>query len=291
MVLLLMIKVVSCMLENFNNMLEKAKNGKYAIPHFNINNCEWAKYILEECNELQTPVIIGVSESAVKYMGGYNTVSKMIEGLIIDLKITIPVCLHLDHGSCFKNCKKAIDAGFSSVMIDASKENIQENIKITSKTTEYAHKKGVSVEAELGYIGTATTQKSMKNTTAEQCVEFYNATKIDALAPALGSIHGLYKKKPNLDFKTMNEIKHSIPIPIVLHGGTGIPELQLKKAISCGISKININTDLQVVWSKDVRKYLKYNKKIYDPRKIISSGEKAIKKRVKEIVTLCRNTI
>ena len=279
------------MLENLNNMLKKAKNNKYAVPHFNINNCEWAKYILEECNVLQTPVIIGVSESAVKYMGGYNTVSMMVNGLIKDLDITIPVCLHLDHGSSFESCKRAIDAGFSSVMIDASKNNIEENINITAKTVDYAHQKGVSVEAELGYIGTAESENFMKNTTVEQCIEFYNATKIDALAPAVGSVHGIYKRKPNLDFETVSKISSSIPIPIVLHGGTGIPEKQLRKSISCGISKININTDLQIAWSKAVRKYLKCNKKVYDPRKIISSGEQAIKERIKEIVTLCRKTI
>ena len=279
------------MLENFNDMLEKAKKNKYAVPHFNINNCEWTKYILEECNELKTPVIIGVSESAIKYIGGYNTISMMVSGLIKDLNITIPVCLHLDHGSSFESCKKAIDAGFSSVMIDASKNNIEENIKITTKTVNYAHQKGISVEAELGYIGTAEAQDSMKNTTAEQCIGFYNATKIDAIAPAIGNVHGIYKKKPNLDFETISEINNSISIPIVLHGGTGIPEKQLRKSISCGISKININTDLQVAWSKAVRKYLKYNKKVYDPRKIISSGEQAIKERIKEIVTLCRESI
>lgn len=277
--------------ENLNSMLKKAKENKYAVPHFNINNCEWAKYILEECNELQTPVIIGVSEGAIKYIGGYNTVSMMISGLIKDLNVTIPVCLHLDHGSSFESCKKAIDAGFSSVMIDASKKNIEENISITTKTVNYAHQKGVSVEAELGYIGTTASQNSMRNTTAEECIELYNATGIDALAPAIGSVHGIYKKKPNLDFETISKISSNIPIPIVLHGGTGIPKDQLKKCISCGISKININTDLQIAWNKAVRKYIKCNKKVYDPRKIISSGEQVIKERIKEIVTLCRESI
>lgn len=277
--------------ENLNSMLKKAKENKYAVPHFNINNCEWTKYILEECNELQTPVIIGVSEGAIKYIGGYNTVSMMISGLIKDLNVTIPVCLHLDHGSSFESCKKAIDAGFSSVMIDASKNNIEENISITTKTVNYAHQKGVSVEAELGYIGTTASQNSMRNTTAEECIEFYNATGIDAIAPAIGSVHGIYKKKPNLDFETISEIGSNIPIPIVLHGGTGIPKDQLRKCISCGISKININTDLQIAWNKAVRKYIKCNKKVYDPRKIISSGEQVIKERIKEIVTLCRESI
>ena len=277
--------------ENLNSMLKKAKENKYAVPHFNINNCECAKYILEECNELQTPVIIGVSEGAIKYIGGYNTVSMMISGLIKDLNVTIPVCLHLDHGSSFESCKKAIDAGFSSVMIDASKNNIEENISITTKTVNYAHQKGVSVEAELGYIGTTASQNSMRNTTAEECIEFYNATGIDAIAPAIGSVHGIYKKKPNLDFETISEIGSNIPIPIVLHGGTGIPKDQLRKCISCGISKININTDLQIAWNKAVRKYIKCNKKVYDPRKIISSGEQVIKERIKEIVTLCRESI
>lgn len=276
------------MLVNFNEMLMSAKKGKYAVPHLNINDLEWTKYILEKCNELQVPVILGVSEGAAKYMGGFNTISGMVKGLLKDLNITIPVCLHVDHGSSKETCMKAIDAGFTSVMIDASRYELEENIKITRDVVEYAHAKGVSVEAEVGHIGGTEDNitSSATNATLEDCLTLYQNTGIDSLAPALGSVHGFYKGEPNLDFETMKIINENLPIPLVLHGGTGIPDDKIKKAISCGISKININTDLQSVWSKAVRKFLTENKEAYDPRKIIGSGEQAIKKRIEEIVTL-----
>ena len=276
------------MLVNFNEMLLKAKKEKYAVPHLNINDLEWAKYILEKCNELNIPVILGVSEGAAKYMGGYHAVAGMVKGLMEDLNIQIPVCLHVDHGSSKEACIKAIDAGFTSVMIDASRYPLAENIKITKEVVDYAHARGVSVEAEVGHIGGTEDNitASATNATLEDCLTLYENTKIDALAPALGSVHGFYKGEPNLDFATMKIINENLPIPLVLHGGTGIPEDKIKKAISCGISKININTDLQSVWSKAVRKFLEENQEVYDPRKIIGSGEQAIKTRIEQLVTL-----
>ena len=212
----------------------------------------------------------------------------MVKGLMEDLNITIPVCLHVDHGSSKETCIKAIDAGFTSVMIDASRHELEENIRITKEVVEYAHERGVSVEAEVGHIGGTEDNitSSATNATLEDCLTLYNNTKIDALAPALGSVHGFYKGEPNLDFETMKTINEQLPIPLVLHGGTGIPDDKIKKAISCGISKININTDLQSVWSKAVRKFLEENQDVYDPRKIIGSGEQSIKNRIEEIVTL-----
>lgn len=276
------------MLVNFKEMLMDAKKGKYAVPHLNINNLEWTKYILEKCNELQVPVILGVSEGAAKYMGGYDVIVGMVKGLMKDLNITIPVCLHVDHGSSKETCIKAINAGFTSVMIDASRHELDENIKITKEVVEYAHERGVSVEAEVGHIGGSEDNitSTSTNATLEDCLTLYENTGIDSLAPALGSVHGFYKGEPNLDFVTMEEINENLPIPLVLHGGTGIPDDKIKKAISCGISKININTDLQSVWSKAVRQFLDENKDVYDPRKIIGSGEQAIKNRIEEIVTL-----
>ena len=275
------------MLVNFNEMLQEAKKNKYAIPHFNINNLEWTKYILEEMQELNLPVILGVSEGAKKYMGGFYTVRLLVEGLIKDLNITIPVCLHLDHGSSFESCKEAIDAGFSSVMIDASKYDLETNKKITSQVVNYAHPKGVSVEAEVGHVGGTedNVYGDIFRATLEDCLEI-SKTNIDALAPALGSVHGLYKGKPNLDFERMKEINEALPIPLVLHGGTGIPYDMIKKAISCGISKININTELQVTWHNAVVKFIKENETVYDPRKVISSGEKIMKEKIKELVTV-----
>lgn len=276
------------MLVNFNEMLQRAKEGHYAVPQFNINNLEWTKYILEKCNELKIPVILGVSEGAAKYMGGFLVVSSMVKAMVESLKIEIPVCIHLDHGSSFESCKAAIDAGFTSVMIDGSKHELKENIEITKAVVDYAHERGISVEAEVGHIGGTedNVSSSILNATLEDCVELYKNTGIDSLAPALGSVHGFYKGEPNLDFKTMQEINNTLPIPLVLHGGTGIPEDKIKQAISCGISKININTDLQVVWSKAVREFLNTDEKVYDPRKVIGSGESAMKNQINKIVTI-----
>lgn len=283
-----MISLGDKMLVNLNQMLKKAKEEHYAVPHFNINNLEWTKFILEECNELNVPVILGVSEGAVKYMGSYLVVADMVKALVKSLNIKIPVCLHLDHGSSLESCISAIDAGFSSVMIDGSRLPLEENIKITKDVVSYAHERGISVEAEVGHIGTTEDNmtKEETNATLEDCQILYENTDIDALAAALGSVHGFYKKEANLDFETMELINKSLPVPLVLHGGTGISDDKIRMAISKGISKININTELQSVWSKAVRKYLLENEDVYDPRKIISSGEAAMKERISEIVTL-----
>ncbi len=279
------------MLVNAKDMLTKAFKGKYAIPQFNINNLEWTKYILEECDNLDSPVILGVSEGAIKYMGGYKTVFKLVEGLISDLKIKIPVVLHLDHGSSVESCKKAIDNGFTSVMIDASKYELGKNIQITKEVKEYACLHNVTVEAEIGHIGEVGNKREKEDLYAsvDYCKKIKNETNIDFLAPALGSVHGLYKGKPKLDFKRMKEIKEAINIPLVLHGGTGIFDYQIKKAIDNGIAKININTELQVAWNEKVRCYLKENKDVYDPRKIIGSGQFAIKEKIREKIILFRN--
>ena len=275
------------MLVNFIEMLNKAKKEKYAIPHFNINNLEWTKYILEECQKLNIPVILGVSDGAATYMGGYNTIYGMVTGLINDLGITIPVCLHVDHGSS-ETCKKAIDAGFTSVMIDASKLPLEENIKVTKEVVDYAHSKGVSVEAEVGHIGgTEDNITSIEtNATLDECISLYENTKIDAIAPALGSVHGFYKGEPNLDFDRMKLINETLPIPLVLHGGSGIPDDQIKKAIECGTSKINVNTELQYAWTQGVREKLKIDNEVYDPRKVIGSGEINLKEIIDKKVSL-----
>ena len=271
------------MLCNTKDMLLDAFNNKYAICQFNINNLEWAKYILEECEKNLSPVILGVSESAVKYMGGYNTVSMMITGMMLDLNITIPVALHLDHGSSVESCKKAIDAGFTSVMIDTSIYELDENIKIVNEVCDYARIYDVSVEAEIGNI--VSDEKKVNGdslATVEDSIKLYKSTKIDSLAPAVGSIHGICKENPKLDFDRTKEISASLNIPLVLHGGTGISDEDIRKIIECGISKININTELQVVWSNSIKEYLKNNNDVYDPRKIISSGEENMKKAISD---------
>ena len=279
------------MLVNSKEILEKAKQGNYAVPHFNINNLEWTRYILEEMQELNSGVILGVSEGAIKYMGGVNVVANLVKSLIKDLNIQIDVVLHLDHGSSFEICQKCIDAGFTSVMIDASHYPLLENINITKRVVEYAHSKNVTVEAEIGQIGGSEDDMEGKNYNAklEDVITLVNSTNIDSIAPALGSVHGLYKGKPNLDFITMKKISENVSIPLVLHGGTGIPDNLIQEAIRNGINKININTELQIAWASEVRKFLKENETAYDPRKVITSGEKAIKKVVKEKTKLFKN--
>lgn len=267
------------MIVSTKEMLEKAFQSHSAIVQFNINNLEWTKFILEKCNEMQKPVILGVSESAIHYMGGYHVVVNMIKGLISDLNIVIPVAIHLDHGSSIESCQKAIEAGFTSVMIDASKYDIETNIKITKKVVEIAHPNKVTVEAEIGRVGGVEDQTASEvyYANVEESYRLVKETHIDSLAPAIGNVHGLYKGDSKLNFELMQQISQKVKIPLVLHGGTGIDEEKIKKAISCGIAKLNINTELQVAWSNAIRKYLDENKDIYDPRKIIQSGENAIK--------------
>lgn len=279
------------MLVSTKEMLETAQLEKRAIPQFNINNLEWTKYILEECNILNYPVILGVSEGAIKYMGGYLTVVNLVKGLINDLNITIDVAIHLDHGSSFLSCKTAIDSGFTSVMIDASKYSLEDNIKETKDVVEYAQRYNVSVEAEIGHVGGSEDNVSSELLLANPltCNDFVKTTKIDSLAPAIGSVHGLYKGEPKLDFLLLTQIKELTNIPLVLHGGTGIYPEQIKKAISLGVCKVNINTELQVGWAKEVKDFIKNNELVYDPRKIISSGELAIKEIVKKNIMLFKN--
>lgn len=268
------------MLVNAKDMLNKALIEKYAVCQFNINNLEWAKFILEECNKNKAPVILGVSEGAVKYMGGYKVVFNVVNSLVNELNIAIPVALHLDHGSSFDACKKAVDAGFTSVMIDASKYPIEENCTITKKVVIYAGD-NISVEAEVGHVGGSEDEvvADIMYATTEDSIKIAN-TRIDFLAPALGSVHGLYKGEPKLNFERMKEIRDILKMPLVLHGGTGIPDHQIIEAINSGISKININTELQIAWTNSVRAYLIENTEVYDPRPIIKAGEAAIKESV-----------
>lgn len=270
------------------DMLNKADNGKYAVPHFNINNLEWTRFILEECEKLKTPVILGVSEGAGKYMGGFKTVADMVKNLVNYLNITIPVALHLDHGSSYESCIDAIDSGFTSVMIDASKYSIEENIRITKQVVAYAHKRNVTVEAEVGAVGGEEdgVADELAYAKVEDATRLVKETGIDFLAPALGSVHGIYKGEPKLDFVRMVKIHELVNLPLVLHGGSGIPDELIKKAISCGICKININTELQIAWSQGVRQFLSEDDKVYDPRKIIKSGEGTMKEMIKEKVML-----
>ncbi|MFB5193794.1 class II fructose-bisphosphate aldolase [Neobacillus sp. KR4-4] len=270
-------------LVSMKEMLIKAKAEGYAVGQFNLNNLEFTQAILQAAQAENSPVILGVSEGAARYMSGFKTVVKMVEGLMEDLKITVPVAIHLDHGSSFDKCKEAIDAGFTSVMIDASHHPFEENIEITSKVVDYAHSKGVSVEAELGTVGGQeddVVADGVIYADPKECEELVKRTGIDCLAPALGSVHGPYKGEPNLGFAEMEEIGNITDLPLVLHGGTGIPLKDIQKSVSLGTAKINVNTENQIASAKAVRETLAAKPEEYDPRKYLGPARDAIKKTV-----------
>lgn len=275
------------MIVNAKEILLKAKKEKYAVPHFNINNLEWIRYILEECEKNNSPVILGVSEGAAKYMGGYVVVASLVKNLHNALNITVPVAIHLDHGSSPEECVKAIVAGFTSVMYDGSKETLEENIKKTKEVVDFAKKFDVSVEAELGHIGGVEDGiiDQIAYAKLDDCIKLCKKTNVDFLAPAIGSSHGIYEGIPKLKFELMKQISEEVDLPLVLHGGSGIPDDLIKKSIECGISKINVNTELQISWSNQVRKYLS-ECNVYDPRKIIKSGESDMKNTIREKIIL-----
>ena len=265
-------------LVSMTDMLQKGLKGHYAIGQFNINNLEWTQAVLTAAQEEKSPVILGVSEGAAKYMGGFKVVAAMVEALMETMDITVPVALHLDHGSSLENCTAAIDAGFSSVMIDNSKFPIDENIQATKAVVEYAHSKGASVEAEVGSVGGEEdgVTGGVIYADAQECKRMVEEAGIDALAAALGSVHGNYDGEPVLGFDEMKEISELTGAPLVLHGGSGIPEHQIKKAIEYGHTKINVNTELQQVWAKKTREVIANDEKVYDPRKIIGPGKEDI---------------
>ena len=270
-------------LVSMTDMLKKAKSEGYAVGQFNINNLEFTQAILQAAQEEKSPVILGVSEGAGRYIGGFKTVVKIVEGLLEDYKVTVPVAIHLDHGSSFDKCKEAIDAGFTSVMIDASHHPFEENITLTKQVVEYAHAKGISVEAELGMVGGQEDDVQADGVIyadGKECEELVKQTGVDCLAPALGSVHGPYKGEPNLGFKEMEEISNGTGVPLVLHGGTGIPTKDIQKSISLGTAKINVNTENQIASAKCVREVLAANPNMYDPRKYLGPARDVIKETV-----------
>lgn len=271
-------------LVSMKDMLEKAKDNGYAVGQFNINNLEYAQAILQAAEEEKSPVILGVSEGAAKYMGGYNVVVAMVKALMEGYGTTVPVAIHLDHGSSFKTCAEAIHAGFTSVMIDASHSPIDENIALTKKVVELAHIHGVSVEAEVGTVGGEEDGVigGIQYADPEECKRLVQETGVDCLAPALGSVHGPYKGEPNLGFAEMEVILNLVQVPLVLHGGTGIPLKDIQKAISLGTAKINVNTENQIAQTEAVRKVLAEKPDLYDPRKYLGPGTEAIKETVKQ---------
>ena len=273
-------------------MLIKAKEGKYAVGQFNINNLEWTKSILQTAQELNSPVILGVSEGAGKYMCGYKTVVGMVNGMLEEMGITVPVALHLDHGS-YEHAFKVIEAGFSSVMFDGSHYDINENIEKTKEIIRIAHEKGLSVEAEVGSIGGEEDGVIGGGEVADvnEC-KMIADLGVDMLAAGIGNIHGKYPANwQGLRFDVLKKISEATnPMPLVLHGGTGIPADMIKKAISLGVSKINVNTECQLSFADATRKYIEAGKDLegkgFDPRKLLAPGAAAIKATVKEKMEL-----
>ncbi len=280
------------MLVNAKEALKKAKEGKYAVGQFNINNLEWTKAILLTAQECNSPVILGVSEGAAKYMCGFKTVADMVKAMVESLNITVPVILHLDHGS-YEGAKAAIEAGFSSVMFDGSHYGIEENIEKTKEIIALAEANGISVEAEVGAIGGEEDGVVGGGEVADpdEC-KMIADLGVDILAAGIGNIHGKYPANwKGLNFDVLAEIeKATSPMPLVLHGGTGIPSDMIKKAISLGVSKINVNTECQITFTAAVRKYIEDGKDLegkgFDPRKLLAPGVEAIKATVKEKMEL-----
>ena len=280
------------MLVSAKEMLQKAKAGHYAVGQFNINNLEWTKSILQTAQELKSPVILGVSEGAGKYMCGYTTIVGMVKGMINELGITVPVALHLDHGS-YEHALKTIEAGFSSVMFDGSHYPIAENIEKTKEIIRIAHEKGISVEAEVGSIGGEEDGVIGGGEVADvnECKQIADLG-VDMLAAGIGNIHGKYPANwAGLRFDVLEKISEATdPMPLVLHGGTGIPADMIKKAISLGVSKINVNTECQLSFAAATRKYIEEGKDLegkgFDPRKLLAPGAEAIKATVKEKMEL-----
>ena len=280
------------MLVSAKEMLNKAKAGHYAVGQFNINNLEWTKSILLAAEETRSPVILGVSEGAGKYMTGYKTVVGMVNGMLEELNISVPVALHLDHGS-YEGCYKCIEAGFSSIMFDGSHYPIEENVEKTKELVKVATGKGMSIEAEVGSIGGEEDGVIGKGECADpnEC-KMIADLGVDMLAAGIGNIHGKYPANwEGLSFETLDAIqKLTGDMPLVLHGGTGIPEDMIKKAISLGVAKINVNTECQLSFADATRKYIEAGKDLegkgYDPRKLLAPGFEAIKATVKEKMEL-----
>ena len=280
------------MLVSAKEMLQKAKAGHYAVGQFNINNLEWTKSILLTAQELKSPVILGVSEGAGKYMAGYKTVVGMVNGMLEELNITVPVAIHLDHGS-YEGCLKCVEAGFSSIMFDGSHYPIDENVTKTTELVKIAHDKGMSIEAEVGAIGGEEDGVIGTGECADpdECKAIADLG-VDMLAAGIGNIHGKYPENwAGLSFETLDAVQQKTgDMPLVLHGGTGIPEDMIKKAISLGVAKINVNTECQLSFAAATRKYIEEGKdqvgKGFDPRKILAPGVEAIKATVKEKMEL-----
>ena len=280
------------MLVNATEMLIKARDGHYGVPQFNINNLEWTKAVLTACEEMKSPVILGVSEGAGKYMTGFKTVAAMVSSMVETMGITVPVALHLDHGT-YEGAKACVAAGFTSIMFDGSHYDIDENVAKTTELVALAHDHGLSIEAEVGSIGGEEDGVIGMGEVADpnECKAIADLG-VTMLAAGIGNIHGVYPANwKGLSFETLDQIQQKTgDMPLVLHGGTGIPDDMIKKAISLGVAKINVNTECQLVFAEATRKYIEAGKdqqgKGFDPRKLLAPGAAAIVDKVKEKIEL-----
>ncbi|QTN10587.1 class II fructose-1,6-bisphosphate aldolase [Mammaliicoccus vitulinus] len=272
-----------------NTFIQKAKKSHYAIPQINVNGLIWIECILKAAEKTRSPIILGTTDKVIDFLGGYDFICKTIKNKVKSMNITVPVIIHLDHGLTLEGCKKAVDAGYDSVMFDGSKLPIDENIAQTKVIVDYAHKHHVIVEGEVGAIGGNEDGVigNVQYARLEDCIRLAKEANLDTLAPALGSVHGKYQGEPNLGFKEMEEIQEAIDIPLVLHGASGISDEDLVRAIKLGHAKINFNTEINIAWSNQLRQTLTNDQNIFNPQQILNPSKDAIEETVVQIIHKC----
>ncbi len=272
-----------------NTFIQKAKKSHYAIPQINVNGLIWIECILKAAEKTRSPIILGTTDKVIDFLGGYDFICKTIKNKVKSMNITVPVIIHLDHGLTLEGCKKAVDAGYDSVMFDGSKLPIDENIAQTKEIVDYAHKHHVIVEGEVGAIGGNEDGVigNVQYARLEDCIRLAKEANLDTLAPALGSVHGKYQGEPNLGFKEMEEIQEAIDIPLVLHGASGISDEDLVRAIKLGHAKINFNTEINIAWSNQLRQTLTNDQNIFNPQQILNPSKDAIEETVVQIIHKC----
>ena len=271
------------------SFIQQAKDEQYAIPQINVNGLIWIESILQAAEDTRSPIIVGTTDKVIEFLGGYQFICSVIKDKVKAMNITVPVIIHLDHGLTVDNCKKAVDAGYDSVMFDGSKLPIEENIKQTKEVVDYAHQHNVLVEGEIGAIGGNEDGVigNVKYADFNDCLRMAKETQLDTLAPALGSVHGKYQGEPNLGFAEMKEIQNALDLPLVLHGASGISDEDLLKAIHLGHAKINFNTEINIAWSNQLRQTLNEDTSLFNPQQILNPSKEIIKTTVKAIIHKC----
>nr|WP_026699814.1 ketose-bisphosphate aldolase [Salibacterium aidingense] len=268
------------------NILNDAFKKRYAVPQFNTNGMIWMESILKTAKKCRAPVIVGTTDKIVDQLGGFRLLAQTFRLMKEELNVTVPAVLHLDHGQAVERCFEAVDAGYDSVMYDGSKLSIEDNVENTKRVVEYAHRNGVTVEAEVGSVGGTEdgVYSDMLYADLNECIQLVQETSIDSLAPALGSVHGKYKGEPNLGFKEMEKLRFTLDIPFVLHGASGISDEELEKTISYGHAKINYNTELNIAWSNALRKNLMENPELHNPMEVLQPSKDALNQTIEKVI-------